>query len=74
MQVDGFNVLTTVEAALGGAAILLSAMFVLLAARVSRSRETDPAAMTAERALFRFSILYLFVLFGALVADRLLLA
>jgi heme o synthase len=30
--------------------------------------------MTAERALFKFSILYLFALFGALVADRMLLA
>ena len=34
----------------------------------------DQAAMKPERQLFRFSILYLFVLFGALVADRLLLA
>jgi protoheme IX farnesyltransferase len=28
--------------------------------------------MKPERQLFRFSILYLFVLFGALVADRVL--
>ena len=48
----------------------LSAAFLLLAARVGLSRESDPDAMRAERRLFRFSILYLFILFGALVVDR----
>jgi protoheme IX farnesyltransferase len=38
------------------------------------STETDQALMKPERALFKFSILYLFVLFGALVVDRLVLA
>ena len=52
----------------------MSAVFLLLAARVGLSRETDPAAMKPERMLFAFSILYLFILFGALVADRWLLA
>jgi len=54
----------------GATAAALSAVFLLLAARVGMSREADPAAMKAERRLFRFSILYLFILFGALVADR----
>ena len=36
--------------------------------------EADQARMKPERQLFAFSILYLFVLFGALVADRMILA
>ena len=58
----------------GATATLLSARFAWLALRVGASDETDPKAMKPERALFKFSILYLFVLFGALAADRLLLA
>jgi protoheme IX farnesyltransferase len=58
----------------GGVASLLTAWFLLLAVRVSMSTETDQALMKPERALFKFSILYLFVLFGALVVDRLVLA
>jgi protoheme IX farnesyltransferase len=57
----------------GGASILLSGWFVLLAGRVALSREADQAAMKPERALFKYSILYLFALFGILVADRILL-
>ncbi len=52
-------------------AAAMSAIFVLLALRVALSRETDPAAMIAERRLFAWSIAYLFILFGALVVDRL---
>jgi protoheme IX farnesyltransferase len=58
----------------GVTASLLTAWFTLLAARVAISRETDQALMKPERALFKFSILYLFVLFGALVVDRMVLA
>jgi len=58
----------------GATASLLTAWFAILAARVAVSRETDQALMKPERALFKFSILYLFVLFGALVIDRLILA
>jgi protoheme IX farnesyltransferase len=58
----------------GGVASLLTGWFLLLAVRVSMSTETDQALMKPERALFKFSILYLFVLFGALVVDRLVLA
>ena len=54
----------------GIAATVLSGFFLLLAADVARSRETDPALMTPERRLFRFSILYQFLIFGVLVADR----
>jgi len=58
----------------GIAAALLSGWFVLLAVRVGMSHENDPALMKPERALFRFSVLYLFAIFGALVVDRMLLA
>ncbi|HEY0270820.1 MAG TPA: heme o synthase [Sphingomonas sp.] len=56
----------------GCASVALTVPFVVLAARVGLSRETDPAKMIAERRLFGYSILYLFTLFGALVVDRLI--
>ena len=55
-------------------ATLLTAAFLLLAGRVAVSHVSDPALMKAERRLFAFSVIYLFVLFGVLVADRLLAA
>ena len=54
----------------GVAATMLSAAFVVLAAQVALSSEADQARMAAERRLFGFSIVYLFAIFGALVADR----
>jgi protoheme IX farnesyltransferase len=54
----------------GIAAVALSALFLGMAARVALSREPDPAKMRAERQLFGYSIFYLFVLFAALVTDR----
>jgi protoheme IX farnesyltransferase len=54
----------------GVAAALLSALFLVLAVRVLASRAAEPMAMKAEKRLFAFSILYLFAMFGALVADR----
>ena len=58
----------------GGTAAVLSLVFVGLAAKVGMSRIEDPALMRDERRMFGFSILYLFATFGALVADRMLLA
>ncbi len=58
----------------GVAALALDAVFAVLAIRVFANHATDPTAMKPERRLFAFSIVYLFALFGALVADRLLLA
>jgi protoheme IX farnesyltransferase len=58
----------------GIVASALSALFVALAGQVALSNESDPSLMKPERRLFAFSILYLFILFGALVADRLVLA
>ena len=58
----------------GGAAMVLGAIFLAMAVKVSRSRAEVSVDMTAEKQLFKFSLLYLACLFGALVADRLLLA
>ncbi|HEX8446502.1 MAG TPA: heme o synthase [Sphingomonas sp.] len=59
----------------GIVAVATTALFGWLAAVVAM-RHTAPVhdgaadAMLAEKRLFRYSILYLFILFGALVADR----
>ena len=58
----------------GGAAILLSVIFCALSWQVARSKTTEPGDMAAEKRLFKFSIFYLFALFAAVVADRLILA
>jgi protoheme IX farnesyltransferase len=58
----------------GAAASALSLVFILLAARVLANKASEPAQMAPEKRLFAFSIVYLFMLFGALVADRWLLA
>ncbi len=57
----------------GTTSAILNAIFLLLAIRVWRNRAEEPAGMKPEKQLFAFSILYLFILFGALVADRMLL-
>lgn len=54
----------------GIGASLLSGLFTLLAVQVGFSRETDPAKMKAERRLFAYSIVYLFLVFGLVVADK----
>ena len=56
----------------GIGASLLSGIFLALAARVGFSRESDQARMKPERHLFAFSILYLFLVFGLLVVDKVL--
>ncbi|WP_294009149.1 heme o synthase [Sphingomonas sp.] len=48
----------------------LSAAFVVMAGLVLANRATEPAGMRPEKRLFGFSVLYLFALFAALVADR----
>ena len=54
----------------GVAASALSAAFVVLAVPVLTNRATEPSGMAPEKRLFGFSVLYLFALFAALVADR----
>jgi len=55
----------------GAFALICGAAMVALAWRVYRER-TGPAAATAAKRLFAFSLLYVFVLFAALLADNLL--
>ncbi|MBO9621832.1 MAG: heme o synthase [Sphingomonas sp.] len=54
----------------GLSAIVLNAFFVLLAAKVAFRRSVEGDRMTPEKQLFKYSIFYLFLIFGALVADR----
>ncbi len=55
----------------GISAAVLSTLFVICAIPVGlRRRDGEDDAMKPERRMFKFSILYLFLLFGALVADR----
>jgi protoheme IX farnesyltransferase len=54
----------------GAVAVALGAVFLWLAVAVARNLADEPAAMTPEKRLFAFSIVYLFVLFAALVVDR----
>ena len=57
----------------GVTSVALNAVFAVLALRVLANRVTDAAGMKPEKQLFAFSIVYLFALFGALVADRIFL-
>lgn len=54
----------------GMAAAALSLAFVALTIPVLTNRATETAAMGPEKRLFGYSVIYLFALFGALVADR----
>jgi heme o synthase len=54
----------------GAAAAALSFVFLLLALRVLANQATEAKAMKPEKRLFAYSILYLFAVFGMLVADR----
>jgi len=58
----------------GGASIVLSVIFCALSWQVARSETTEPEDMAAEKRLFKYSILYLFALFAAVVADRMIFA
>ena len=58
----------------GVAALILSVLFVALSLPVAFRRARDEDRMKPEKRLFSFSVLYLFALFTALVADRMILA
>jgi protoheme IX farnesyltransferase len=58
----------------GATTLVANAFFLFLALHVWRSETTEAAAMSAEKRLFGYSILYLFILFAALALDRMLLA
>ena len=52
-------------------AVATDRVFALLALRVAYAHDAAPTiAMKPEKQLFKFSILYLFLMFGALVVDR----
>ena len=55
----------------GAAALALSVVFVALSIPVARRRAVEGDRMLPEKRLFSFSVLYLFLLFAALVADAL---
>jgi protoheme IX farnesyltransferase len=57
----------------GAAALVLSAAFLLLSLPVAARRQVEGDRMKPEKRLFSFSVLYLFALFTALVADRMIL-
>ena len=54
----------------GVASVVLTGAFALLALRVATRTQSRDDAMKPEKQLFSYSILYLFAMFGALVADR----
>ena len=54
----------------GVPAAILTAAFVALSVPVARRRAAEGDAMLPEKRLFKFSIVYLFALFAALVFDR----
>jgi protoheme IX farnesyltransferase len=57
----------------GVAALILSGLFVALCLPVAIRRSSEGDRMKPEKRLFSYSVLYLFALFTALVADRLIL-
>ncbi|WP_108791618.1 heme o synthase [Erythrobacter sp. Alg231-14] len=58
----------------GSVAVVLSVLFFALAVPVGTRVRSDDDQMAQEKLLFKFSIFYLFALFAALVADRILAA
>jgi protoheme IX farnesyltransferase len=54
----------------GATAAALNLVFLGLSLRVFANQATEPKAMKPEKQLFAYSILYLFALFAALVADH----
>ena len=54
----------------GWTAAILSAVFVVLSAQVGTRTTGEGDLMQPEKRLFAFSIAYLFILFGAVVADH----
>ncbi|WP_230280301.1 heme o synthase [Croceicoccus sp. Ery15] len=64
--VDGAGIVYAVSAA------ALTALFIALSVPVGLRRAQPDDAMKPEKRLFAYSVVYLFALFGALVADRLL--
>jgi len=54
----------------GAVAVIATGWFALLALRVATRRTAESDTMRPEKRLFAYSIVYLFVMFGAVVVDR----
>lgn len=54
----------------GLTALIATAIFAAMAMQVALRRESDPKLMGPEKRLFKYSVLYLFLLFGAVVVDH----
>jgi len=54
----------------GVTALLATGVFAAMALQVGLRREDDPTRMGPERRLFKYSVLYLFLMFGAVVIDH----
>ena len=54
----------------GAVAAVAGAVFVFRAIAVARNTATVAAGMAPEKAMFKYSLLYLFLIFAALVADH----
>jgi len=54
----------------GITAAVMSGLFLAMAVQVAIRRSEPDDTMAPEKRLFKFSILYLFIVFGALVVDR----
>jgi protoheme IX farnesyltransferase len=54
----------------GLTALVTTGLFAAMAVQVALRRESDPARMGPEKRLFKYSVLYLFVIFGAVVVDH----
>ena len=54
----------------GGVSVALTAVFLALAAQVSFRTAAEGDSMAPEKRLFKYSIIYLFLLFGAIALDR----
>jgi protoheme IX farnesyltransferase len=54
----------------GSVAVVQSVLFLALALPVGMRERAEEDAMLPEKLLFKFSLYYLFVLFAALVVDR----
>ena len=54
----------------GVTALITTAIFAVMAVQVALRRESDPARMGPEKRLFKYSVLYLFLIYAAVVVDH----
>jgi protoheme IX farnesyltransferase len=54
----------------GLTALVTTGIFAAMAVQVALRQESDPAHMRPEKRLFKYSVLYLFIIFAAVVVDH----